>query len=64
MINIVQLRKKAKELEKSIRKNSRMLLETEIMIAKWEILHCHGKVYESVDDFINVVSRKLRTKKV
>ena len=55
------LQKKANELEKVIQKASRVLLEFEVMQAKWEKAHGKYKVYPSASAYMQQVRRKLKS---
>jgi single-stranded DNA-binding protein len=59
-MNIIVLQKQANILEKYLKRGSRILLEFEVAIAKWEKEHGLGKAYKSVDAFMRHINKKLK----
>lgn len=59
-MNTLTLQRQANILEKFVKRGSRVLLEFEVAIAKWEKAHGLGKAYKSADAFIRHINRKLK----
>lgn len=59
-MNTLTLQKKAAELERFVKKGSRMLLEFEIAQSEWDIKNGRFKVYKSAAALMREMRRKTK----
>ncbi len=61
-MNTLVFQKKISELERFIKKASRVLLEFEVAQSEWEIARGKYKIYKSADAYMQHVDRKLKAR--
>ena len=60
-MNILTLQRKADQIERFIKKASRMLLEFEIAQSEWDYAHGRSKIYKSADQYMRHIMRKVNS---